>query len=144
MCVCVRGGVAVLTQGGELFSLLNRRQRLPPKPDAQFYAACVLSALECVHLQSFLYRDVKPENVLLDAAGYAKVGDSQHHVRQSVWVLTSSLCQLCGQLVDFGFAKHVTDRTYTLLGTPEYMAPEIVLVPSRAVLVVTHTLPLAH
>jgi serine/threonine protein kinase len=49
-----------------------------------------------------LYRDLKPENILIDTDGYCKV-------------------------VDFGFAKQTTGRTYTMCGTPEYMAPELVL-----------------
>jgi serine/threonine protein kinase len=49
-----------------------------------------------------VYRDLKPENLLIDTEGYLKV-------------------------VDFGFAKVVEDRTYTLCGTPEYLAPELVL-----------------
>ena len=45
---------------------------------------------------------MKPENLLLDKDGYLK-------------------------MVDFGFAKILTDRTWTLCGTPEYLAPEIIL-----------------
>jgi len=90
-------------QGGELFS---RLQTSPTPgyisvPHALFYTACVLDAFEYLHSYSILYRDLKPENLLVDAAGYLKV-------------------------VDFGFAKIVRDRTYTLCGTPEYLAPELV------------------
>lgn len=88
-----------LVQGGELFSLLRKLRK---KLDAKFYAACMLEALAYLHSKRIVYRDLKPENVLIDSAGYVK-------------------------LVDFGFAKKVKNRTYTLCGTPEYMAPEVIL-----------------
>jgi len=68
---------------------------------ALFYAACVLDAFEYLHDKFIVYRDLKPENLMLDSEGYIKV-------------------------VDFGFAKVVRTRTYTLCGTPEYLAPELV------------------
>ena len=84
--------------GGELFGLLERRHTLPPA-DTKFYTACVAHALSYLHAMHILYRDLKPENILLDDKGYVRV-------------------------VDFGFAKHVPERTYTLCGTPAYLAPE--------------------
>jgi serine/threonine protein kinase len=90
-----------LVQGGELFSVLTRNDKLKP-PAAKFYGACVVAAIEALHLGGYLYRDLKPENILIDSTGYCK-------------------------LVDFGFAKKADGRTYTLCGTPEYMAPELVL-----------------
>jgi cGMP-dependent protein kinase 1 len=93
-----------LVQGGELFARLQNSVtpgRVTPA-EARFYAACVLDALEHLHSMNIVYRDLKPENLLIDADGYMKI-------------------------VDFGFAKVVEDRTYTLCGTPEYLAPELVL-----------------
>jgi protein kinase A len=79
---------------------------------ARFYAAEIVLVLEYLHEQQngVAYRDLKPENLLLDGSGHIK-------------------------LVDFGFAKRLgygngsTDRameTYTLCGTPEYLAPEVI------------------
>jgi protein kinase A len=57
---------------------------------------------EYLHSKNIIYRDLKPENILIDKTGYLK-------------------------LTDFGFAKICEGRTYTLCGTPEYLAPEILL-----------------
>ncbi|KAL1966101.1 hypothetical protein VTN77DRAFT_4849 [Rasamsonia byssochlamydoides] len=87
-------------EGGELFSLLRKSQRFP-NPVAKFYAAEVTLALEYLHAQQIIYRDLKPENLLLDRHGHLKI-------------------------TDFGFAKEVPDITWTLCGTPDYLAPEVV------------------
>lgn len=86
-------------QGGELFVHLRRQKRFG-KVQASFFAAQVVIMLEHLHSNNVVYRDLKPENLLIDSMGYLK-------------------------LSDFGFAKVVKDRTYTLCGTPEYIAPEI-------------------
>ncbi|OCF74469.1 AGC/PKA protein kinase [Kwoniella mangroviensis CBS 8886] len=86
--------------GGELFSLLRKSQRFPNSV-AKFYAAEVALALDYLHSLDIIYRDLKPENLLLGADGHVKV-------------------------TDFGFAKHVPDITWTLCGTPDYLAPEVV------------------
>lgn len=87
-------------EGGELFSLLRKSQRFP-NPVAKFYAAEVCLALEYLHSNEIIYRDLKPENILLDRNGHVKI-------------------------TDFGFAKYVPDVTYTLCGTPDYIAPEVI------------------
>ncbi|KAI0172528.1 Pkinase-domain-containing protein [Hypoxylon sp. FL1284] len=94
--------------GGELFSYLRRHRRFPEEW-ARFYAAEIVLVLEYLHDHQggVAYRDLKPENLLLDAQGHVK-------------------------LVDFGFAKRLGSRdsrpseTYTLCGTPEYLAPEVI------------------
>ena len=88
--------------GGELFFHLHRMGRFTEEV-ARFYFAEVLLALEYLHGNRVVYRDLKPENVLLDIDG---------HVR----------------LADFGLGKEdlgPTDVTHTFCGSPEYMSPEI-------------------
>ncbi|RKP27352.1 serine/threonine-protein kinase Sgk2, partial [Syncephalis pseudoplumigaleata] len=86
--------------GGELFFHLQRDRRFP-EARTRFYACEILSALEYLHELGFVYRDLKPENLLLDSEG---------HIR----------------LVDFGLAKNTGEgKTSTFCGTPEYLAPEV-------------------
>jgi serine/threonine protein kinase len=78
-----------------------------PIHSATLYAATIILALEHIHDQGYTFRDLKPENLLIASNGYLK-------------------------LVDFGFAKavpfinksqQIQYRTFTLCGTPDYMAP---------------------
>ena len=68
----------------------------------RFYSAQVVLMFDYLHSKNIIYRDLKPENLLIDKFGYLK-------------------------LTDFGFAKYCEGRTYTLCGTPEYLAPEVLL-----------------
>ena len=86
--------------GGELFSHLRRAVKFQ-NDVTRFYAAEILLAIEHLHDLNIIYRDLKPENILLDHRGHIKI-------------------------TDFGFAKQIEDRTWTLCGTPEYLAPEII------------------
>merc|ERR1719436_1392417 len=89
--------------GGELNKVLTKPSRKPGEKDARFYASQILMTLEYLHYCDILYRDLKPENILIDRLGYIRI-------------------------CDFGFAKKMTaGRTWTLCGTPEYLAPEIIL-----------------
>jgi len=86
--------------GGELFTILRKR-RLFPEHTAKFFAGQVILGFQYIHGLNFIYRDLKPENLLVAKDGYLKI-------------------------TDFGFAKEVKTKTWTLCGTPEYLAPEIV------------------
>lgn len=87
-------------EGGELFSLLRKSQKFPI-PVAKFYAAEVILAIDYLHEHDIIYRDLKPENILLDKFGHVK-------------------------LTDFGFAKYCPGVTFTIVGTPDYIAAEII------------------
>lgn len=87
--------------GGEFFTHLRKCRRFE-SDTARFYAAQITSIFEYLHSKNIVYRDLKPENILIARDGYLK-------------------------LTDFGFAKYIEFRTYTLCGTPEYIAPEVLL-----------------
>lgn len=87
-----------LVQGGELYGIMHSTRRdYIPEPKAKFYLAGIAEGLGYMHRRGFVYRDLKPENVLIDSKGYPVI-------------------------VDFGFAKLVVDKTFTLCGTPLYLA----------------------
>ena len=90
-------------KGGEFYSIVRQYS---PFPDmvAKFYAAQVVSILSYLHAKCIVYRDLKPENLLMAPSGYLK-------------------------LADFGFAKFIRPghTTRTLCGTPEYLAPEMLI-----------------
>ncbi|GMH38577.1 hypothetical protein BSKO_06461 [Bryopsis sp. KO-2023] len=86
--------------GGELFFHLKKAGRFGVAT-VRFYVACMTIILEHLHNHNCIYRDLKPENIIVDQRGYLR-------------------------LTDFGFAKKVQDRTWTLCGTPEYLAPEVI------------------
>jgi len=94
-------GVAL---GGELHQLNEKLGRVP-EGIARFYASSLVLALGHIHGHQIVYRDLKPENVLLDKEGHIRV-------------------------TDFGLAKNnITDNASakTFCGTPEYLAPELIL-----------------
>ncbi|XP_054707211.1 cGMP-dependent protein kinase, isozyme 2 forms cD4/T1/T3A/T3B-like [Uloborus diversus] len=89
--------------GGELWTILRDKGNFDDNT-TRFYTACVVEAFAYLHARNIIYRDLKPENMILDTQGYVK-------------------------LVDFGFAKKLQNgrKTWTFCGTPEYVAPEIIL-----------------
>ena len=106
------------------------------EPHARFYAAQIVLTFEYLHSLDLIYRDLKPENLLIDHQGYiqARIACFSFLVINSNCCVIVSLCGLVlrtvlslPQVTDFGFAKRVKGRTWTLCGTPEYLAPEIIL-----------------
>jgi cGMP-dependent protein kinase len=90
--------------GGEVWAMLRNWGRFDEQT-ARFYCAAALEAFDYLHRHFIIYRDLKPENMLLDKNGIPK-------------------------LADFGFAKCLkseSGRTFTFCGTAEYVAPEIIL-----------------
>ncbi|KAJ3033088.1 hypothetical protein HDV00_006732 [Rhizophlyctis rosea] len=96
--------VLAFVNGGELFHHLQNEGKFS-EDRARFYAAELLCALECLHGYNIIYRDLKPENILLDYTGHI------------------ALC-------DFGLCKlnmKEGNKTNTFCGTPEYLAPELLI-----------------
>ncbi|KAK0400089.1 hypothetical protein QR680_003350 [Steinernema hermaphroditum] len=90
--------------GGEVWTMLRNRGYFD-EVTARYYCATALEAFDYLHRRNIVFRDLKPENMLLDSTGHAK-------------------------LADFGFAKRIkkdVGRTWTFCGTAEYVAPEIIL-----------------
>ncbi|CAG9314860.1 PKG_12 [Blepharisma stoltei] len=88
-------------QGKDLFDVLRELGSMNDA-NSKFYISCMLAILEHMHERDIVYRDLKPENIMIDEEGYPK-------------------------LIDFGTAKIIQGRTYTIVGTPHYMAPEVIL-----------------
>ena len=89
-------------RGGELFQHL-RTEKIFKEDKVRFYAASIGIALDYLHNHGIIYRDIKPENILIGEDGYLK-------------------------LIDFGMAKMVqgNEKAESFCGTPEYLAPEII------------------
>jgi serine/threonine protein kinase len=88
--------------GGELFYHLRREKKFDENR-AKFYTAEIILALEHLHMYGAIYRDLKPENVLISYEGHIKI-------------------------TDFGLSKLGVgdDLAFSFVGTPEYLAPEII------------------
>ena len=98
--------VSEFLQGGDLFFHLHeKRYTVFPEIKARFYIMELVIALDFLHQNNMIYRDLEPENILLDSQGHVK-------------------------LTDFGLSKifeNEDDKAYTVCGTPQYLAPEILL-----------------
>eukprot|EP00747_Dinoflagellata_sp_TGD_P102334 gnl/TRDRNA2_/TRDRNA2_168640_c6_seq19.p1 gnl/TRDRNA2_/TRDRNA2_168640_c6~~gnl/TRDRNA2_/TRDRNA2_168640_c6_seq19.p1 ORF type:complete len:798 (-),score=222.77 gnl/TRDRNA2_/TRDRNA2_168640_c6_seq19:147-2540(-) len=87
--------------GGELYATYNRKGFHGSEKHAKYYIGGTVYAFEHLHERKIIYRDLKPENLLLTDLGQIK-------------------------LTDMGLAKFVVGKTYTTCGTPDYFAPELI------------------
>jgi cGMP-dependent protein kinase len=86
--------------GKNLDDILSARKSFNNIYDTKFYIGSLLLVLEYLHKKNISHRDLKPANMMVDQNGYLK-------------------------LLDFGTSKIITDFTYTIIGTPHYIAPEV-------------------
>jgi protein kinase A len=113
--------------GGEVFSYLRKAKRFDENT-SRFYAAEIVLILEFLHeREGVAYRDLKPENLLLDAEGHIKLVDFGFAKRLG----NSKLKSRWGRQKEHVFEKeklidYSKGETYTLCGTPEYLAPEVI------------------
>lgn len=91
--------VMELCSAGELFYHLSNVNKLT-EAEARYYVLQVLEALDYLHDNNIIYRDLKPENCLIDSRGDLK-------------------------LADFGLSKKTKTKTYSFCGSPEYLSPEM-------------------
>ena len=99
--------------GGELWDVIHKEDKATgdwysgiPERDARFYSMVIADTLGYFHSRKYVYRDLKPDNVMIDRYGYPVI-------------------------IDFGFCIRLkqdahTDKTFTFCGTPNYVAPELV------------------
>lgn len=109
--------------GGSLFYHLEKKRRFTEN-EVMFYAAEIVLALGYLHQNGIIYRDLKPENLLLGSDGHIKLTDfglaKQFEVKSKIHLADSKQSKVSS------FAKDgARDRTFTCCGTPEYMSPEI-------------------
>jgi len=90
-----------LALGGELYATYNKKNFWGNEKCGKFYVAGTVFAFEHLHSKKIIFRDLKPENLLLNDKGHVK-------------------------LTDMGLAKVVPGKTFTTCGTPDYFAPELI------------------
>ena len=134
--------------GGDLMSLLMARDILPEN-DAKFYAAEIVLAIESVHKLDCIHRDLKPDNVLIDANGHVKLSDFGLSKKLDLKLIDNndlknnynnmnnnnyrggsknnlSYAQQFSQFKSMKNSKKRRAFAFSTVGTPDYIAPEVI------------------
>ncbi|KAI8909637.1 kinase-like domain-containing protein, partial [Gorgonomyces haynaldii] len=90
--------------GGSLRALMNNRETIMEEPEARFYMAEMVLALDALHKLNYMHRDIKPENYLIDSKGHIKLADF-------------------GSCIGIAEASKIT--SHETVGTPDYISPEV-------------------
>ena len=145
--------VLEFVNGGEMFTHIQKqRKRRFTEEQTRFFSAETVLAFEYLHNLDIIFRDLKPENMLIDHRGHVKV-TGQYTIRSRATTALPPSPQIGARVcvcvlalpslisfphtaivrfanphlppspADFGFAKRVDDKTWTMCGTPEYLAP---------------------
>lgn len=88
--------------GKNLDEYLTERKYLRSTSETKFYMASLLLVIDYLHKKNIAHRDLKPSNIMIEKTGYLK-------------------------MIDFGTSKVISDFTQTIIGTPHYIAPEILI-----------------
>lgn len=117
--------------GGDIFYHLQKARRFSEER-TRFYLCEIILALEYLHAKQIIYRDLKPENILLDKQGHIKLTDFGLSK-----ILTKNLAENNNEDSNYDISHNIasknssflsaSSRAYTICGTPEYLAPEILL-----------------
>jgi hypothetical protein len=93
--------LSVYENGSDLFGVLRDFGRELTEDEAKFYIACLILVVEFLHIRKICIRNLKPENILIDSSGYPLIANLE-------------------------YAKTLSEKTSTMVGTPHYMAPEMI------------------
>lgn len=114
--------------GGDLMTILIKRDILP-EPEARFYMAECILAVESVHKLNYIHRDLKPDNILIDKEGHVKLADFGLCKCTEINLANpfENLAKLEEDKIERSLTKYTRSRklAFSTVGTPDYIAPEV-------------------
>jgi Serine/threonine protein kinase len=115
--------------GGDLMTILMKRDILPEE-EARFYIAETILAVDSVHKLSYIHRDIKPDNVLIDKYGHIKLSDfglckNSHVTGEGLGLRKLNDEEIKKLSAKNGEYKRNRVLAFSTVGTPDYIAPEV-------------------